>query len=117
MKNGERGQSDDPIATAIGCVDTAAAIIADTGYHRRVPDLALVRSGIALAHGNAAAAQPHLAEAKRWIDDGWGCHVAEYDALIAQLSPPASLPSPGDAPSPPSPSPAAKTMWQRIFGG
>jgi hypothetical protein len=44
-------------------------------------------------------------------------HVAEYDALMALLSPPAGSSPPGDAPSPPSPSPAAKTMWQRFFGG
>ncbi|MDZ4841683.1 MAG: hypothetical protein SH859_06010 [Hyphomicrobium aestuarii] len=110
----------DAVATATGLTDAAHAIITDTGYQRRVPDVALVRAAIAIAAGNTAAAAPHLAVAKRWIDDGWGCHSAEYKALTAQLSPvgassrspPPSQPSP----SPPPPSPA-KTWLRRVLGG
>jgi hypothetical protein len=53
-----------PIAAALtaaaNAIDRAAAIVAETGYHRRDPDLALARAELALANGDAAGARPHL---------------------------------------------------------
>ena len=54
----------DPTAAALtaaaNAIDRAAAIIAETGYRRRNPNLALVRAEMALAKGDAASARPHL---------------------------------------------------------
>ncbi len=48
------------LTAAAKAIDRAAAIVAETGYHRRDPDLALVRAELALAKVDAAGARPQL---------------------------------------------------------
>lgn len=84
---------------AAGFADRADALITETGYARRTPDLALVRAAIAIARGDAAAAARHLADAKRWIDDGWRCHVPDYEELMRALA--SGRPAEAPVPAPP----------------
>lgn len=77
--------NDDLVKAAIRYADKANSLIDETGYRRRLPDLALVRARIALAKGDREAAKPHLVEAKKWTDDGWRIHVADYEELSAWL--------------------------------
>jgi hypothetical protein len=97
-------------ATARALVTQAKAIIETTRgvdhegimrwYAQPTPDIALIEARIAILAGDAAAARPHLAIAKDWIDKGWRVHVKEYEELSGErLSPPAK-----------------KTLWQRFFG-
>jgi len=84
-----RGGRDAPDA-ATRLAAQAKALIEDTGSRRRIPDLALVMARIAAAKGDTANARTHLAEAQKWIDEGWGCHAAEHAEISELLAKPGS---------------------------
>jgi tetratricopeptide (TPR) repeat protein len=77
---------DYPVNTATRCADKASLLIEETGYRRRLPDLALVRARIALIMGDRITAKLNLAEVRHWINEGWRIHVLEFEELSASLS-------------------------------
>jgi tetratricopeptide (TPR) repeat protein len=73
------------IAAARAALRKAASIVAETGYGRRVPDLALVTAELALTEGNADAARQSISQlvALMRAHDLWG-FLPELQRLAAR---------------------------------
>ncbi|MCI4665589.1 MAG: hypothetical protein MRY74_12790 [Neomegalonema sp.] len=76
----------DDLAQAEEAITFSHAEIAATGYGRRMPELAVLRSALLLLKGDRQAARPHLdglAAAMR-KDDLWS-YMAEFEWLVAEF--------------------------------
>lgn len=78
-------------------------------YALPTPDMALIEARLAILAGTPDSAQPHLAEARRWIEAGWRAHVPEHAELTALAA--GKAPPDGGNPS----AAPAKSWWQRLF--
>jgi tetratricopeptide (TPR) repeat protein len=92
----------DNLDVASKLIDQVGALITETGYKRRIPELALVRAAVSLETGDKVASSLQLEEAKRWIDGGWHSIATEHTALAARLTRGARS--------------SRKRWWQRLFG-
>jgi hypothetical protein len=98
------------IDAGAGLAARAKTLIDETGYRRRIPDHALVAARIAAMRGDAAKARTYLAEAQKWIDDGWRCHVGEHAEIAAMVDGGGSGPAGGGGGQ------ARKPFWRRLTG-